>query len=135
MVTVISDEINRGMKPNLPCLKNISLQTAGRDMKMAGHGTQRPIQDCLDIQITGAVHRGNYYHLFVSDCSLNHLKGGEEENLFLPPCLTDEWDIIPGSYSEDRDIIVPLGQQKTQYRREAANFQKGVWRSKTVPFH
>ena len=37
MVTVISDEIYRGMKPNPPCLKATSLQTAGRDMKMAGH--------------------------------------------------------------------------------------------------
>ena len=36
MVTVISDEIYRGMKPNPPCLKATSLQTAGRDMKMAG---------------------------------------------------------------------------------------------------
>ena len=37
MVTVISDEIYRGMKSNPPCLKATSLQTAGRDMKMAGH--------------------------------------------------------------------------------------------------
>ena len=36
MVTVISDEIYRGMKPNPPCIKATSLQTAGRDMKMAG---------------------------------------------------------------------------------------------------
>ena len=36
MVTVISDEIYRGMKPSPPCLKATSLQTAGRDMKMAG---------------------------------------------------------------------------------------------------
>ena len=36
MVTVISDEIYRGMKPNPPFLKATSLQTAGRDMKMAG---------------------------------------------------------------------------------------------------
>ena len=36
IVTVISDEIYRGMKPEPPCLKATSLQTAGRDMKMAG---------------------------------------------------------------------------------------------------
>ena len=35
IVTVIFDEIYRGMKPNPPCLKVTSLQTAGRDMKMA----------------------------------------------------------------------------------------------------
>ena len=36
MVTVISDEIYRGMKLKPRCLKATSLQTAGRDMKMAG---------------------------------------------------------------------------------------------------
>ena len=36
MVSVICDEIYRGMKPSPPCLKATSLQTAGRDMKMAG---------------------------------------------------------------------------------------------------
>ena len=36
VVTIISDELYRGMKPNPPCLKATSLQTAGRDMKMAG---------------------------------------------------------------------------------------------------
>ena len=37
MVTVISDQIYREIKPNPPCLKATSLQTAGRNMKMAGH--------------------------------------------------------------------------------------------------
>ena len=34
-----------------------------------------------------------------------------EKNLLLPPCLTDKWDMIPRSFSIDRDIIVRLDQQ------------------------
>ena len=70
-----------------------------------------PMQDCLDVKIIGAYKskmRGGIYHLFVSEYNLNHLKGGGERNLFLPPCLTDKWDMIPRSSSIDRDI---LGQQ------------------------
>ena len=77
---------------------------------------QSPMQESLDVQITGAYKFQvlcGIYHLFVSECNLNHLKGGGEKNLFLPPCLTDKWDIISGSYSVDRDIIVRLGEQKT----------------------
>ena len=36
MVTVISDQIYKEMKPNPPCLKATTLQTAGRNMKMVG---------------------------------------------------------------------------------------------------
>ena len=36
MVTVISDQIYNEMKPNPPCLKATTLQTAGRNMKMVG---------------------------------------------------------------------------------------------------
>ena len=75
---------------------------------------QSPMQDCLDIKINGAYKSkmlSVIYHLFVSECNLNHLKGGGEKNLFLPPCLTDKWDMIPRSFSIDRDIIVRLDQQ------------------------
>ena len=34
----------------------------------------------------------------------------------------EEWDFIPGSYTEVRDVNVPSDQQKTQERCEAANF-------------
>ena len=77
---------------------------------------QSLMQDCLDVKINGAYKSkilAGIYHLFVLDCNLNHLKGGGEKNLFLPPCLTDKWDIIPGIYSVDRDISALLGQQKT----------------------
>ena len=36
MVTVISDQIYKEMKPNPPCLKATTLQTAGRNIKMIG---------------------------------------------------------------------------------------------------
>ena len=75
---------------------------------------QSPMQDCLGVKITGAYKSkmlGGIYHLFVSECNLNHLKGGGEKNLFLPPCLTDKWDMIPRSFIIDRDVIVPLDQQ------------------------
>ena len=36
MVTVISDQIYKEIKPNPPCLKATTLQTAGRNMKMVG---------------------------------------------------------------------------------------------------
>ena len=54
---------------------------------------------------------GGIYHLFVSEGGLGRLGGGGEKNLFLPPRLTDKWDMIPRSFSIDRDIIVPLDQQ------------------------
>ena len=72
---------------------------------------QSLMQDCSDVKITGAYKSKmlcGIYHLVVSECNLNHLKGGGEKNLFLPPCLTDKWDMIPRSFSLDRDIIVPL---------------------------
>ena len=47
----------------------------------------------------------------------------------------EEWDFIPGSYTEVWDVNVPSDQQKTQERCEAANFTKGIWRSQAVPFH
>ena len=75
---------------------------------------QSPMQDCLDVNITGAYKSkvfGGIYHLFVSEGNLNHLKDGGEKNLFLPPCLTDKWNMILRSFSIDRDIIVPLDQQ------------------------
>ena len=62
---------------------------------------ESPMQDCLDVNITGAYKSktlGGIYHLFVTECNLNHLKGGGEKNLFLQTCVTDKWDIIPGSY-------------------------------------
>ena len=37
MVTVISDQIYKEMKPNPPYLKTTTLQTAGRNMRMVGH--------------------------------------------------------------------------------------------------
>ena len=52
---------------------------------------QSPMQDCLDVQITGAYKSkmlGGIYHLFVSEYNLNHLKGGGEKDLCLPQCLT-----------------------------------------------
>ena len=36
MVTIIFDEIHRGMNPNRPCLKFTSLETVGKDMNMSG---------------------------------------------------------------------------------------------------
>ena len=69
-------------------------------MHAGGHTYQEVVVSLVTMQKETFIG-GNYYHLFVSDCSLNHLKGGGEENLFLLPCLTDEWDIIPGNYSED----------------------------------
>ena len=35
-VTIISDSVFREMEPKPPCLKNVILHTAGRDMKMEG---------------------------------------------------------------------------------------------------
>ena len=64
---------------------------------------QSPMQDCLDVQIIGAYKSkvlGGIHHLIVSECNLNHLKGGGEKDLSLPQCLTEQWDIIPRSYSE-----------------------------------
>ena len=52
---------------------------------------QSPMQDCLDVQIIGAYKSevlGGIHHLFVSECNLNHLKGGGEKDLCLPQCLT-----------------------------------------------
>ena len=75
---------------------------------------QSQMQDCLDVKITGAYKSkmlGGIYHLFVSECNLNHLKSGGEKNPFLPPCLTDKLDMIPRSFIIDRDVIVRLDQQ------------------------
>ena len=58
---------------------------------------ESPMQDCLDVKITRAYKSkvlGGIYHLFVSKCNLNHLKGGGEKNLFLTPGSTDKRDFI-----------------------------------------
>ena len=45
-------------------------------------GVKSLIQDCINVKVAGAYKSkvlGGIYHLFVSECNRNHLKGGGEK--------------------------------------------------------